>query len=115
MLSESAPPHKLSNRYFRFLRSWFDCANERVKRATIAFVKGVGILAGIGFLLSPVTTYPGILWFVGSIVVGLISVVALGNLDDEFVKKHGFWPKPLDWSRPSNDSTEDKPRDTRGE
>jgi hypothetical protein len=85
------------------------------KRATIWVIKGVGIIAALGFCFSPVTTYPGILWFGASIVVGLVCIAALGHLDENFPKKHGnegYWPKPLDWSGLANNSTDEKPKDS---
>jgi hypothetical protein len=86
-----------------------------LKRAIIVVIKGIGILAALGFWVSPVTTYPGILWFGASIVVGLLCLAALAYLDDDFIKKHGnegYWPKPLDWGTSANDSTNEKRTDS---
>jgi hypothetical protein len=87
-----------------------------LKRATILVVKGIGLIAALGFLASPVTTYPGILWFGASIIIGVLSIGALAYLDDDFPKKHGndgYWPKPLDWNRSPNNSAEEKLPDNR--
>jgi len=87
-----------------------------MKRAIILVLKAIGIIAALGFWAAPVTTYPGILWFVASIVVGLICFAALTHLDDDFVKtpgNEGYWPKPLDWSSSANNSTNEKPTDIR--
>lgn len=87
-----------------------------LKHATIVIIKGIGIIAALGFWFFPVTTYPGILWFGASIVVGLLCIAALAYLDDDFIKKHGnegYWPKPLDWSSSPNNSTNQKPTDSR--
>src|SRR5262249_26193939 len=83
-----------------------------LKRAIILVIKGIGMIAALGFLVSPVTRYPGILWFGASIVVGFLCIAALSYLDDDFMKKHrneGYWPKPLDWSRSPNNSSNEKP------
>ena len=87
-----------------------------LKRVTIVVIKGVGIIAALAFCFSPVTTYPGILWFAAAIVVGLLCVVALSALDDDSISKHGhegYWPKPLDWSSSPSDSADEKPTDSR--
>ena len=87
-----------------------------LKRVTIVIIKGIGIIAALAFWLSPVTTYPGILWFAAAIVVGLLCVVALSALDDDSTSNHGhegYWPKPLDWSSSPNDSVDEKPTDSR--
>jgi hypothetical protein len=87
-----------------------------LKRATILIIKGVGIIAALGFWFSPVTTYPGILWCGASIVVGLLCIAALTQLDDDFIKKNeneGYWPKPLDWNSSPNNNTNEKPTDSR--
>ena len=87
-----------------------------LKRITIVAIKGIGIIAGLAFWFAPVTSYPGILWFAGSIVVGLLCVVALSALDDDSISKHGregYWPKPLDWSSSPNDSSDEKPTNNR--
>ena len=58
------------------------------------------------------TTNTGILLFGASIVVGFLCVIALSYLDDDFPKgnrKEGYWPKPLDWGRSPNNSTNEKP------
>ena len=54
--------------------------------------------------------------FGASIVVGFLCVAALCSLDDDFPKgngEEGYWPKPLDWIRSPNRSTNEKPTDTR--
>jgi hypothetical protein len=80
-------------------------------------IKGIGIIAALAFCFSPLTTYPGILWFAAAIVVGLLCVVALSPLDDDSISKHGtkgigqsHWG---DWSGSPNDSADEKPTDSR--
>jgi hypothetical protein len=87
-----------------------------LKRATIVVIKGIGIIAALGFWFFPVTRYPGILWFGASIVVGLLCIAALSWLDEGFTTKYGkegYWPKPLDWNKSPKDSTDDRPTKSR--
>lgn len=86
-----------------------------LKRGMIVVIKGLGIMAALGFLVSPVTRYPGILWFGASIVVGLLCFAALAYLDDDFIKEprnKGFWPQPLDWNNSANNHTNEKTTDS---
>lgn len=92
-----------------------DAGISGLKRVTIVVVKGIGIIAALAFCFSPVTTYPGILWFAAAIVVGLLCVMALSALDDDSISKYGpegYWPKPVDWSSLPNDSADKKPTDS---
>lgn len=71
-----------------------------LKRATIVALKAIGVMAGLVFWLSRVSTETGIVLFVASIVVLLLCFVALSYLDEDFMKKHDkeeYWPKPIDW------------------
>ena len=70
-----------------------------LKRVAIVVLKGIGGIAALVFWFSRITTNTGILLFGISIVVGILCVIALSYLDDDFLKgsvKERLWPKPLD-------------------
>ena len=86
-----------------------------LKRATVVVIKGIGVAAAVGFLASPVTTYPGIVWFGVSIVIGVLCLVVVGYLDDDFIDKHGnkgYWPKALYWNTSAKNNGNEKSTDS---
>ena len=87
-----------------------------LRRVAIVVLKGIGVIAALVFWFSRITTNTGLVLFGASIVVGFFCVIALSYLDDDFPKrtgKEGYWPRPLDWAGHPNNSTNEKPTDSR--
>ncbi len=67
-------------------------------------IKGIAVIAGILFVLSPLRSGTQVLVFIGSIVVLLACHFALTELDETYAAKGptGYWPKRLDWNPPQH-------------
>jgi hypothetical protein len=88
-----------------------------LRKALILILKAIGIVAGLTFWLSRLSTDTGLVLFGASIVIGSLCVVALSYLDDDFLKDHkseGYWPsKPIDWgTEAQHPPTAEKPNDS---
>lgn len=72
------------------------------KRFVVTAIKYLACLSAVVFLLCPYRTMTQVLVLVTSIAVMLIGHFALSSIDEECAnKKAGYWPKPLDWTAPS--------------
>jgi hypothetical protein len=74
-----------------------------MKRIVVIVVRGI---AGVVFLLCPLSTWTLLLAFGSSVAVFLICQLVLGSLDETFDDQDiptGYWPpKPIDWKMPPN-------------
>jgi hypothetical protein len=87
-----------------------------LRKAIILIIKAAGIVAGLTFWFSRLSTNTGLLLFGASIVIGGLCLLALSHLDDDSLKDHkneGYWPsKPIDWRTEAQKTpTAEKPSD----
>jgi hypothetical protein len=79
-----------------------------MKRIVVIVVRGIAGIAGVVFLLCPLSTWTLVLAFGSSVAVFLICQLVLGSLDETFDDQDiatGYWPpKPIDWTTPPKSS-----------
>jgi len=77
----------------------------------VTVVRGIAAIAGVVFLVCPLSTWTLVLAFCSSVVVFLICQIALGSFDETFTDDDtptGYWPpKPVEWKDTSK-NREDK-------
>jgi len=90
-----------------------------MKRIVVIVVRGVAGIAGVVFLLCPLSTWTLVLAFCISVAVFPVCQLVLGSLDETFEDKDtptGYWPpKPIDWTAsPKSRDVPDKHTDISG-
>jgi hypothetical protein len=74
------------------------------KQILVVILKGIAGVAAVIAIFCPLGSFTQIFLFAASVALALICYAALKNLDATHVEeygKDGYWPKPLDWNRPS--------------